>query len=163
MYLDKKINIVVSVSSNGIISHKGELPWPLIMEDLERFHELTMGKSVIMGRKTIETFGKPLDRRQNIVLTKKGAHSIDVELGGEIIWANNSLKGAIGVAEHDVFVIGGQKAFKEALEIADTIHMTLVHERCAGDRRFDFDESQWEIAKREDHERFSFITYTRKS
>lgn len=163
MYLDKKISIIVSVSDNGIISHKGELPWDPIPQDLERFNRLTMGASVVMGRKTLQAIGKPLDRRQNIILSKKGASAIEgVDLGGEQIWVNNSLRGAVGVAMHDVFVIGGNKAFKEALEIADMIYLTRVHQRCAGDKRFDFDDTQWDLLGTEDHDGFSFITYKRK-
>lgn len=163
MYLDKKVSIIVSVSDNGIISHKGELPWSPIPEDLERFNKITQGQSVIMGRKTLQAIGKPLDRRQNIVLSKKGAGAIEnVDMGGEIIWVNNSLRGAVGVAEHDVFVIGGNKAFKEALEIADVLYVTRVHQRCAGDKRFDFDEEQWKLIENDKRDGFSFLTYIRK-
>lgn len=163
MYQDKKVTIVVAAADNGVIANQGKIPWDLPL-DMQRFHELTMGGSVIMGRKTLQIIGHPLDRRQNIILSKKGAHAIDgVDLGGEQIWVTVNLRSAIGLAEHEVFVIGGQKAYKEALEFADVIELTRVHMSPAGDKSFHFDESQWDLVK-EDRaaSRYSFLTYHRK-
>lgn len=161
MYLDKKISIIVSVADNGVISNKGSVPWE-IPEDAVRFHELTLGQSVVMGRKTLQAIGSPLTMRQNIILTKKGAAAIEgVELGDQKIWVANSLKGAIGVAEHDVFVIGGQKAYKEAIEFADTVYLTRVHQKCAGDRFFKFEEEGWKVTAEFEGNGYTFYKYER--
>lgn len=162
MYLDKKVSIIVSVADNGVISHNGSVPWD-IPDDVARFHELTLGQSVVMGRKTLQAIGSPLTMRQNIILTKKGAAMIEgVDLGDQKIWATNSVKGAIGIAEHDVFVIGGMKAYKEALEFADTIYLTRVHQKCAGDRFFKFEEEGWKVTEEIKHDGYTFFTYVRE-
>jgi dihydrofolate reductase len=161
MYLDKKISIIVAVADNGVIGNKGELPWN-IPEDLARFHEITLGGSVIMGRKTLESIGHPLTMRQNIILSKKGAAAIqNVELGDQKIWVTNSLKGAIGLAENTVFVIGGQKAYKEAIEFADTVYLTRVHQKCAGDRFFKFEDEGWKITEEIAGNGYTFYKYER--
>ena len=133
-----RISLIVAVAENGIIGSAGRLPWRL-SSDLQRFRKLTLGKPVVMGRKTYASIGKPLDGRDNIVVTRQpdfrppGVHvAAGVE---EALALGRRLAAARGVDE--VMVIGGEEIFRLALGRAQTIHLTLVHAAPAGDRRFD--------------------------
>jgi dihydrofolate reductase len=132
-----RIAFVVAVAENGVIGRDGKLPWRL-PTDLKRFRKLTLGKPVIMGRKTYESIGKPLDGRDNVVVTRQrdfaaaGVHvATSVE---EAIDLGRELAEKRGVDE--VMVIGGEGIFRAALADADRIYLTLVHGTPAGDTRF---------------------------
>ena len=145
------IALVVAVAENGVIGHNGKLPWRL-PSDLKRFRKITMGKPVIMGRKTYDSIDKPLDGRDNIVVTRRrdlavaGVHvAASVE---DAIDLGRELADKRGVDE--VMVIGGEGIFRTALAYADRIHLTLVHGTPAGDTRFDVpDAGTWRETTRE--------------
>src|SRR6185503_730538 len=122
------ISLVVAAAENGVIGHRGALPWRL-PEDLKRFKALTMGKPVIMGRKTWDSLPKkPLPGRTNIVITRNRAFRAD----GAILV--HSFADAVAKAgSGEIAVIGGQAIFAEALPIADIIHMTQVNASPEGD------------------------------
>ena len=146
-----RIAFVVAVAENGVIGRDGKLPWRL-PTDLKRFRKLTLGKPVIMGRKTYESIGKPLDGRDNIVVTRQrdfaaaGVHvATSVE---EAIDLGRELAEKRGVDE--VMVIGGEGIFRAALADADRIYLTLVHGTPAGDTRFAIpDAPAWRETARE--------------
>jgi dihydrofolate reductase len=151
--------IVAAVAENGVIGKNGELPWH-IPEDMKHFKELTMGNPVLMGRSTFESLPgsvRPLPGRTNIVLTRSGVEA-DVKEAG-------SLEEAYRTAdEHGdkLFIIGGASVYEQTLDDADRMEVTRIHEEYEGDTEFpDWDRSNWEEVKREDHEDFSFMTYER--
>ena len=132
-----RIAFVVAAAENGIIGRNGKLPWRL-PSDLRGFRQLTLGKPVVMGRKTYDSIGKPLDGRENIVVTRQegfsrpGVHvasSVEqaLALGQEL---------AEGRGVDEVMVIGGEEIFRLTLTQADRIYLTLVHAAPAGDTRF---------------------------
>ncbi|MBO0741443.1 MAG: dihydrofolate reductase [Hyphomicrobiaceae bacterium] len=133
-----RIVLVVAVAENGVIGRAGQLPWRL-SSDLKRFRQLTLGKPVVMGRKTYASIGKPLEGRDNIVLTRQA----DFHPPGVYVAAGVEEALALGqrlAAEHgmgEVMVIGGAGIFQRALERAQRIHLTRVHATPAGDARFD--------------------------
>jgi len=156
------ISLVVAVAKNGVIGHRGALPWHL-PEDLKRFRALTIGKPVIMGRKTWDSLPKkPLPGRPNIVVTRNPSFHAE----GAIV--AHSFTDAVAKANaNEIAVIGGQAIFAEALPIADTIHMTQVHASPDGDAFMPLiDRAVWREAACEgpyeaDGLRYSFVTLTR--
>jgi len=133
-----RITLLLAVAENGIIGHAGRLPWRL-SSDLQRFRALTLGKPVVMGRKTYASIGQPLEGRDNIVLTRQPDFCpprVLVAAGVEEALAlGRQLAAARGVDE--VMVIGGEEIFRLTLERAQRIYLTLVHAAPAGDTRFD--------------------------
>ena len=132
-----RISLIVAVAENGIIGRDGQLPWRL-PSDLRRFRKLTLGKPVVMGRKTYDSIGKPLDGRDNIVVTRQpdfrppGVHVASaVE---QALALGRDLAAGRGVDE--VMVIGGEEIFRLTLTQADRIYLTLVHAAPAGDTCF---------------------------
>ncbi|MBT7407667.1 MAG: dihydrofolate reductase [Nitrosomonadales bacterium] len=158
----KKITIIVAVSENLVIGHRNTLPWH-ISEDLKNFKKITLNHSVIMGRKTFESIGKPLKYRRNIVISRNKNLQIS---GVEIA---SSLDDAICLtkAEDEVFIIGGEQIYEIALPIATNMFITKVHSTIEGDAFFpNFDENQWKKLTQNDLEseegiKFSFISYER--
>ena len=133
-----RITLIAAVAENGVIGRAGRLPWRL-PSDLKRFRELTLGKPVIMGRKTYLSLGKPLAGRDNIILSRQPHfHPAGVYAAAgieEALAVATRLAAARGVDE--VMVIGGQEIFRLALDRAERIHLTLVHASPPGDARFD--------------------------
>lgn len=167
-----EIVIVVAVARNGVIGAKGGLPWRL-RSDLRRFRQLTMGKPVVMGRKTFESIGKPLDGRDNIVVTRQSGSAPDgVLIAGDI---ETALALASKAAERrgasEICVIGGAALFAAALPLATRLHVTHVEVEPEGDVRFpDIDRSEWTEESREalpasegDTAAAVLVTYRRRS
>ncbi len=132
-----KISIVVAVADNGIIGRDGGLPWR-ISSDLKTFRRLTMGKPLIMGRRTFQSLKKPLDGRDNIVISSNGDYRPEGALmAGDfqsaVALARDCAK-ARGVDE--IAVVGGTAVFEAALPIADRIYKTEVHGAPSGDASF---------------------------
>lgn len=128
-----KISLVVAVAENGIIGADNGLPWRL-KGDMKHFKATTMGKPVIMGRKTFESIGRPLPGRTNIVLTRGDA---DVPEGVAVV---RSLSEAFAVARRtgaeEACVIGGGDIYAQAMPYADIVHLTRVHMDVDGDTSF---------------------------
>ena len=145
-----RVVLVVAVAENGVIGRGGELPWRL-PSDLKRFRQLTLGKPMIMGRKTYRSIGRPLDGRDSIVLSaRREGYPVDVHIAASIKEAlalAARLAGARGVEE--VAVIGGAEVFAAALPFAERIYLTLVHANPAGDRRISpfFPDTWREVAR----------------
>ena len=148
------IAIYVAIAENGVIGSKGGLPWRL-STDLKRFKAGTMGKPIVMGRKTWESFPKrPLPGRLNIVVTRDKAYRAE---GAETA---SSLRDAITLAEirarcmavaDEICVIGGGEIYRQALPLADRLHVTHVLASVDGDTVFPtIDPAVWRLASSED-------------
>lgn len=139
------LQIVVAADPDGVIGVDNRLPWNL-PEDLRHFRRLTMGHTLIMGRLTFESIGKALPGRRNIVLSSQSDWRRDQ------VETFPTLKDALAATSGEtVFVIGGARAFAQALPMADTVHRTLVHERHLGDVFFPQLGAEWEVVWEEEH------------
>lgn len=145
------VAFVVAMAENGVIGRNGQLPWRM-PTDLKRFRQLTLGKPVLMGRKTYESIGKPLDGRDNIVITRQkdfapsGVHVVDTIVGAVAL--GRTLAARRGVNE--VAIIGGAEVFRAALPLTQRVYLTLVRGRPEGDIVLDsFDPAVWREASRE--------------
>lgn len=161
-----KISLIVAVAENGIIGTGGTMPWH-ITEDFRHFKEVTLGHSVVMGRKTYESIGRPLPRRRNIVITRNPDLAIE---GCEMA---SSLEGALAMCageEEEVFVIGGGEIYRQAMPLADRLYITHVGVAVEGDTRFPtIDPAIWYEVRREEFSRgsefdhpFAFVDYERR-
>jgi dihydrofolate reductase len=152
------VTLIVAMAENRVIGRDGKLPWH-IPADLKRFRALTMGKPMIMGRKTFESLPGLLPGRRHIVLTRdpdwqaEGAE-VAHDVGAALVMAGGP----------EVAVIGGAEIFRMFLPIADAIELTMIHQPIPGDTFMPpWDERHWFEASRETHKRdgdqpaFSFI------
>jgi dihydrofolate reductase len=165
-----KVVLVAAVAENGVIGRGGTLPWRL-KSDMQHFRRLTLGRPVVMGRKTYESIGRPLKDRTNIVISR------DPGYAAEGIVVANSLEAAIDMARQDarqraadsIAIIGGAGIFGDCLALADRLEITLVHASPAGDTFFPpIDSEMWRETARvrqeaapDDDADVSFITYQR--
>ena len=148
------ITLILARAENGVIGKDGGIPWH-ISDDLKRFKALTLGGTVVMGRKTWDSLPKkPLPGRRNIVVTRdtdwraEGAESMSLDAA---------------LAQPDIFVIGGAEIYRGALARAGRMELTEVHKSFDGDARFDFDRKEWREIARQDHVapeglRYSYVT-----
>ncbi len=146
-----KIAFVVAIAENGVIGRVGKLPW-YVPSDLKTFRRITLGKPVIMGRKTFDSIGKPLPGRDNIVVTRDAAFTADgVERAA-------TLDEALAIARRkaaergvdEIMVIGGAQIYAASLPLADRIYLTRIHARPDGDALFpEPDPSVWREISRE--------------
>ena len=158
------ISIIVAVAGNGVIGNDNRLPWHL-PDDLRRFKALSLGKPVVMGRRTFESIGRPLPGRTNIVVSRQPGLAIE----GAIVAPSLDAALAAAGAVPEVVVIGGADIFRLALPRTNTIHLTRVHAHVPGNVRFpELDPAMWREAGVEHHaadERhqyaFSFVTLQR--
>jgi dihydrofolate reductase len=157
------ITLILALADNGVIGRNGAIPWR-ISDDLKRFKQLTLGKPVVMGRKTWDSLPKkPLPERTNIVVTRQPGWK------GEGAIAVSSLDDALAQAAQaaEVMVIGGAEIYRAALPRAQRIELTEVHRPFEGDARFSFEREAWREVAREEHVTpdglsFSYVTLTRK-
>ena len=139
------LTAVVAVSDNGVIGREGGLPWHL-PADLKHFKAMTMGRPVLMGRRTFDSIGKALPGRRNLVVTRRPLDVPGVEAVGSVEEALARVAEAPEVA-----VIGGAQLWRETLPRIGRIHLTRVHANVAGDTFFpELDPAQWrEVDRRE--------------
>lgn len=152
------IVILAAVATNGVIGRQGGLPWHL-PEDLARFKRLTMGHTIVMGRKTFDSIGRPLPGRTTIVITRQPDW-----IGPAGVFTAGSLEEALSLAEdeEEVFVVGGEEIFRSALGSADVMELTEVDAEPDGDAFFPpVDWSAWQESDRQDRPGYSFVTYRR--
>jgi dihydrofolate reductase len=146
-----EIVLIVAVADNGVIGAGGAIPWRL-KTDLQRFKTMTMGRPVVMGRKTFMSLRRPLPGRTNIVMTRDG----DFRGSGRFVT--------------EIAVIGGAEIYARWIDFADRLEVTEVHARPAGDTCFTpIDKADWEEIARvrhrggpDDSADFSFVTYVRR-
>jgi dihydrofolate reductase len=162
-----RLALIVAVADNGVIGSNNALPWRL-PEDMRHFKHVTMGKPIVMGRKTFESIGKPLPGRTNIVITRNPAFQAE---GVEVV---SSLAAALELATHvarrdgvdEAVVIGGAEIYQAALPQTDHIYLTEIHADVEGDAVLPaIDWTQWREAGRERHAAqpfdYSFVSYER--
>ena len=140
------ISLIVAMASNRVIGDKGEIPWKIPGEQ-KMFKEITMGHSMIMGRKTYEAIGRALPGRTNIVVTRQ----VDYQAPGcKVVHDLKAALEACPPAEDEAFIIGGGQIYDETMAIADRIYLTLVPKAVPGDAFFpEFSEADYEIIKSE--------------
>ncbi|MCL2716680.1 MAG: dihydrofolate reductase [Alphaproteobacteria bacterium] len=165
-----EIVIMVAVADNGVIGVDGTMPWRL-KSDMQRFRALTMGKPVVMGRKTFESFPRrPLPGRTNIVISRDaGFRAAGAVVTGSVAEAKTIARGdALRRNGSEIVVIGGAEIYRAWIDQADRCEVTEVHARPAGDAFFTFDRTCWEEAARERHAAgsdddvdFSYVTWRR--
>lgn len=146
------ISFVVAVAENGVIGVAGGLPWRL-SSDMKTFRRVTMGKPVVMGRKTFQSLKKPLDGRDNIVLTQdpffEAPGITTVPSLGDAMTLARTL--ALTRGADEIMIIGGAEIFRLALPLATRLYWTEVHASPEGDTRFpDIDLSGWQEVSREE-------------
>jgi dihydrofolate reductase len=158
------VTIVVARAANGVIGRDGSLPWH-IPEDLKRFKSLTMGTSMVMGRKTFDSLGRLLPGRQHIVLTR------DPDWSAEGVDVAHNVRHALALArEPRISVIGGAEIIRQFGTIADRLELTEVHAAVEGDTMLEpFDPLRWREMARETHAAvegrpaYSFVTLVRRT
>ena len=142
------ISLIVAVSTNNVIGADGDLPWRL-SDDLKRFKVVTMGKPIVMGRKTYESIGRPLPGRQNIVITRRNNFTAD---GCDVVQSTEEAVEVAGGAD-EVMVIGGSQIYAAFLPLAERIYLTRVHTEVDGDAFFPpIDEAEWRESAGESYE-----------
>jgi len=162
--MGRRVALIAAVASNGVIGAGNRLPWHL-PEDLRHFRALTSGHTVVMGRKTWESIGRPLPNRQNIVVSRQAALRLD---GASLA---HSLEEALSMADRPdpVFVIGGEALYRSALPLAAVLYLTEIERDFDGDARFPaFERVAWRETDRESHRpaggegfAYHFATYER--
>lgn len=158
------ISLVVAMDESRLIGVDGGLPWKL-SNDLKHFKRLTVGKIVLMGRKTWDSLGRPLPDRENWVLTRDASFKSQ---GACVFGTLDDTLAAAG--DRELMVIGGAELYREVLPIANRIHLTRVHAKLTGDTWFpELDAAAWQETAREDHpaddrhaHAYSFITLQRR-
>ncbi len=169
------VALIVAHDEDRLIGREGTIPWhdrqryshlaDLTRADLKRFRELTTGHAVIMGRRTWASLGKPLPRRQNIVLTRD--HTFTAE-GIEVAHSLDEALTRAGTGRTR-FIIGGGEIYRLALPIAGLIYRTVIHERFgrphdAANVHFPaLDESEWEVTEAQPVQRATFETLVRRA
>ncbi len=165
------LTIVAAIADNGVIGDDNRLIWRL-KSDLRRFKEITIGKPMIMGRKTFESIGRPLPGRRTIVMTRDpgfAADGIDVARSFDAACARaDAIARETGASE--IIVAGGTQIYAQALPVAQTLRLTRVHATPDGDAHFpDFDSTQFRIMREighpagpDDEFAFTFIDMERR-
>jgi dihydrofolate reductase len=140
------ISLLVAMTRKGVIGRDNQLPWHL-PNDLKHFKALTLGKPILMGRRTFEAIGRPLPGRTNLVLTGNTGFSVPgVQVVGSIDEALNAVAGSPELA-----IIGGATVYRQTLPIVQRIYVTWVEAEVEGDTRFPpLDSVQWRPISRQD-------------
>ena len=147
-----RIALVVAVSENGVIGKDGDLPWRL-PDELKFFKRLTVGHTLIMGRRTFESIGRPLPRRRNLVLSRDPSYRAEgIEVFPDLDAAFATCAPQDEAESPDLFVVGGATVYEQSLPLAGHLFLTRVHTKIDGDTRFpDVDWSLWNRVSSEPH------------
>ena len=158
------LSLIVAMADNRTIGRNNELPWHL-PDDLKYFKSVTMGKPIVMGRKTFDSIGRPLPGRLNIVITR------NAEWQHSGVKTAASLQQAVAIAAEanpqdqaaliqEVMVIGGEEIYRTAIELADRLYITRVQAEVEGDAFFpQYNESEWQEVSRQQPESQGDIPY----
>jgi len=154
-----KIHLIAAVTGQRVIGNSQGLPW-YIPEDLKRFKKITIGQTILMGRRTYETIGRPLPNRVNIVLDKEKKPIAGARVCGSIdealAWAEQQGK--------ELFVIGGANVYGQMLPMVEVMHLSHIKKDYPGDVYFPkYDKSEWREIEREEYDEFTAITYKLKT
>jgi len=161
--MSQHVTIVVAIAQNHAIGKNNQLLWNL-PRDLKHFKDITTGHTVIMGRKTYDSVGKPLPKRRNIIITRQ---NITIE-GCEVV---PSIEDALTLCadEEEVFIVGGAEIYRQSMHLTNRIYLTIVKKDFEADSFFPpIDVEEWKTTEQEDFEPdeknplpFSFITLER--
>ena len=157
------VSIIVAIGENNAIGKNNQLLWHM-PNDLKHFKDVTSGRTIIMGRKTFDSVGKPLPKRRNIVVTRQ-----DITIPGcEVV---KSIEDGLALCkgEDEVFIGGGAEIYKLALHLTDRIYLTIIHKSFDADTFFpEIDRKEWKEVSRQDFQpdeknplSYSFITLER--
>jgi dihydrofolate reductase len=166
-----EVVLIVAVADNGVIGSRGAIPWRL-KTDQQRFKSITMGKPVVMGRKTFISLRRPLSGRSNIVVTRDASF----RAAGAVVTTSFTEARAVALGDAlrrsagEIAVIGGAQIYAQWMDIADRLEVTEVHARPEGDTYFAaIDAADWEEVARlrnpagsDDSADFSYVTYRRR-
>lgn len=160
------LTIIAAVSENNALGKNNDLVWHL-PDDFKRFKKLTTGHHIIMGRKTFESFPKPLPNRKHIIITRQS----DYEKKDCIVVHNIQDALAFSRKDEQAFIIGGGEIYRVSLPYVKKIELTRVHHKFEADTFFpEIDMSQWKLVNEEHHEAdekhkyaFTYLTYHRKN
>ena len=148
------IILIAAVGRNGVIGRDNDLPWR-IREDLQHFKALTLGHTLVMGRKTYDSIGRPLPGRRTVVVTRQPDWSAD---GVEVV---HTLEEALKY-DGDLYVAGGGEIYLQALPYADRLELTEVDQSPTGDVTFpEITPTDWTETARDHHDGFTFVSYRR--
>jgi len=159
-----RIAIIAAMASNRVIGRDNRMPWHL-PADLRRFKRLTMGQDLIMGRRTFESIGRPLPGRRTIVVSRRAAYNPDGVLAVSSVDA--ALEAAQGL---EVFIAGGADIYRQTLDRAQRLYLTLIEDSFEGDAWFpEFERDDWNVVAEERHEpdqenrwRYCFVVFDRR-
>jgi len=161
-----KISIIAAMSRNRVIGINNTLPWHL-PADLKHFKSITMGKAIVMGRKTFESIGRPLPGRTNIIITRNTGFQAE---GCTVL---HSIEDALDFSakQDEIMIIGGASFYEQILPRADRIYLTLIDENFEGDALFPkYNQSDWQETEHIKHMpdeknkyQYSFIVLNRKT
>lgn len=152
-----RLSLIAAISENRVIARGGEIPWR-IPADMKYFKATTMGKPIIMGRKTFDTLGKPLPGRFNIVMSNDKSFQAQ---GAEVVLDfPTALERADRCESDEIMVIGGGEIYELALPLADRIYLTEVHAKVEGDTYFpDLSTNDWREVSRDFLKKRNDATY----
>jgi len=141
------ISIIVAMAKNRVIGKNNQMPWHL-PADLAHFKKVTLGKPIIMGRKTFESIGRPLPGRKNIIISRNSKYKVE---GCESV---TSIEDALLLVkdEEEIFIIGGGRLYAELISFADKLYLTFIDLDVDGDTKFpEFEQLNLQEIKREKH------------
>ena len=160
------LTLIAAASENNALGKDNDLVWHL-PDDFKRFKALTSGHYIVMGRKTFESFPKPLPNRTHVIITRQKDYTVP-----EGCIVANSLKNAIELCpeSEEIFIIGGGQIYKQSIGIADKIELTRVHTTVEADAFFpEIDEDIWEVIQSEYHPKdekhkhdFTYLTFVKR-
>ncbi|WP_111765717.1 dihydrofolate reductase [Nakamurella deserti] len=151
------LTVVAAVTANGVIGRDNGMPWHL-PEDLKRFRALTMGRPMVMGRRTFDSIGRPLPGRRTVVVTRDASwHHDGVEVVRSPAAALELLAGL------DVVLAGGGELYRQLWDDVDVLEITHIDREIDGDTRLPpIDPDRWVETARDDRDGFSFVSYRRR-
>jgi dihydrofolate reductase len=161
------ITIIAAVSENNIIGKDNDLIWHL-PKDFKRFKELTSNHYIIMGRKTFESFPKPLPNRTHVIITRDKSYGDNLP---ENCYAFENVDSALEFSktQENIYIIGGGEIYKQTMELSDKIELTRVHTEVEGDTLFPEIDDKWKLVEEVKVEKddkhlydFTYLTYIKK-
>jgi dihydrofolate reductase len=153
-----RITLIAAVSRNGVIGRAGDLAWRH-REDLQRVKRLTLGRTLVMGRRTFDSIGRPLPGRRTIVITRQAGWAVHG------VTVTHSVEEALEAAARDspeIVVFGGGEVYAQLIGRADRLEITHIRDEIDGDTHFPvIDPAIWREVGREERDEFDWVTYTR--
>ena len=153
------VTLLAAVGRNRVIGRDNDLPWRL-PEDLAHFKAVTMGHTLVMGRRTFDSIGRPLPGRRTVVVTRQPDWSAEGVAVAHSL--PEALQRAVADGDTEVFVVGGGEVYAEALPVATRLLLTEVDQAPEGDTLFpEVDPADWSESARDQRDGFAFVTYER--